>query len=112
MWATEAADGTIHVVVINQDATNEHDVAVTVPGQTATGTIESLTAPSISATSGVQLGAQTYGAKTTTGTLPTPTQSSSTPTSSVYTIPAPPASAQMLMIPPPSSAGGGRPIGH
>ncbi|HEX5192250.1 MAG TPA: glycosyl hydrolase family 79 C-terminal domain-containing protein [Solirubrobacteraceae bacterium] len=111
VWATEATDGTIHVVVINQDTANEHDVAVTVPGQTAAGNIESLTAPSISATSGVTLGGQSYGLRTTTGTLPTPTQSPSTPVSSVYTIPAPAASAQMLTIPPPPS-GGGSPIGH
>ncbi len=72
MWATKAADGTIHVVVINQDTVNEHDVAVTVPGQTTPGTIESLTAPSISATTGVSLGGQTFGAETSTGTLPGP----------------------------------------
>jgi hypothetical protein len=115
VWATEAADGTIHVVVINQDPADEHDVAVTVPGQTAAGTIESLTAPAITATSGVQLGGQTYGAETGTGKLPTPTQTSSAPASSIYTIPAPPASAQMLTIPPPpspSGGGGGSPIGH
>jgi hypothetical protein len=110
VWATRAADGTIHVVVINQDATNEHDVAVTVPGQTAAGTIESLTAPSISATGGVQLGDESYGPETATGTLPTLTQAASAPTSSVYTIPAPAASAQMLTIPPPPS-GGGSPLG-
>ena len=111
VWATKESDGTIHVVVINQDPATEHDVAVTVPGQTATGTIESLTAPSLSATSGVQLGDESYGAETTTGTLPTLTQAASAPASSVYTIPAPAASAQMLTIPPPPSGGGGTPIG-
>jgi hypothetical protein len=110
VWATDGADGAIHVVVINQDMTIEHDVAVTLPGQTATGTIESLTAPSISATSGVQLGGQSYGAKTTTGTLPTAGQTPVTPVSSAYTIPAPAASAQMLTIPPPASGGGGTPL--
>jgi hypothetical protein len=111
VWATRTADGTTRVVVINQDTTVEHDVSVTVPGQTANGTIESLTAPSISATSGVQLGDQTYGPETTTGTLPTLTQATAIPTSSVYTIPAPPASAQMLTLPPPASGGGGGPLG-
>jgi hypothetical protein len=112
VWATREADGVTHVVVINQDPSNEHDISVTVPGQTGAGTIESLTAPSISATSGVQLGQQSYGAETTTGKLPTPTQTSATPTGSTYTIPAPAASAQMLSIAPPSSGGGGgSPIG-
>jgi hypothetical protein len=101
VWATRAADGTIHVVVINQDTVNEHDVAVTVPGQTTPGTLESLTAPSITATSGVSLGGQTFGAETATGTLPGPAFTTvATPAASVYTIPAPAASAEMLTIPP------------
>jgi hypothetical protein len=101
VWATKAADGTIHVVVINQDTVNEHDVAVTVPGQTTPGAIESLTAPSISATSGVSLGGQTFGAETATGTLPGPTLTTpAAPAGGVYTIPAPAASAEMLTIPP------------
>jgi hypothetical protein len=100
VWATKAADGTIHVVVINQDPANEHDVAVTVPGQTTPGTLESLTAPSVSATSGVALGGQTFGSETSTGTLPAPAVTTpATPASSVYTIPAPAASATMLTIP-------------
>jgi hypothetical protein len=101
VWATKAADGTIHVVVINQDPVNEHDVAVTVPGQTTPGTIESLTAPSISATTGVSLGGQTFGAESSTGTLPAPAVTTpATPVAGVYTIPGPAASAEMLTIPP------------
>jgi hypothetical protein len=101
VWATQAADGTIHVVVINQDTANEHDVAVTVPGQTTPGTIESLTAPSISATGGVSLGGQTFGPDTSTGTLPGPAvTATATPAAGVYTIPAPAASAEMLTIAP------------
>jgi hypothetical protein len=114
VWATKESDGVVHVVVINQDTTAEHDVSVTVPGQTAAGTIEALTAPSISATSGVALGDASYGAETATGKLPTPTQASSIPTGSTYTIPAPAASAQMLTISPAGSdggGGGGSPIG-
>jgi hypothetical protein len=104
VWATKAADGTIHVVVINQDATNEHDVAVTVPGQTTPGTIVSMTAPSIDATSGVSIGGQTFGAETSTGTLPGPgIAATATPASGVYTIPAPAATAEMLTIPPVSA---------
>ncbi len=104
VWATKAADGTIHVVVINQDATNEHDVAVTVPGQTTPGTIVSMTAPSLDATSGVSIGGQTFGAETSTGTLPGPAvATTATPTASAYTIPAPAATAEMLTIPPASA---------
>lgn len=99
VWATRAADGSTHVVVINQDPSLEHDVSLTVPGQTAAGAIESLTAPALNATSGVTLGGQTFGALTTTGTLPAPQTTPVTPAGEVYTIPAPAASAQMLTIP-------------
>ncbi len=98
VWATKAANGTIHVVVINQGSAAQ-SIAVTVPGQTATGNISALTAPSISSTSGVSLGGQTFGATTPTGKLAAATTTPATPAGSVYTIPAPAASAAMLTIP-------------
>jgi hypothetical protein len=104
VWATKAADGTIRVVVINQATSTAHNVAVTLPGQTTPGTIEALTAPSISATSGVTLGGQTFGSETSTGTLPGPAVTTpAPPVSGVYTIAAPAASAEMLTIGPPGA---------
>jgi hypothetical protein len=109
VWATEGPDGTVRVTAINQDALNEHDVQVQVPGATATGSLETLQAPDITATSGVTLGGQTFGAETTTGTLPAPATTPVAPAGSVYTVPLPPGSAALLTIAPAagSSSGGG-----
>jgi hypothetical protein len=109
VWATEAPDGTVRVTAINQDTLNEHDVQVQVPAATAVGSLESLEAPGITATSGVTLGGQTFGAETATGTLPAPAATPVTPAAGNYTIPLPPGSAALLTIAPPagSSTGGG-----
>jgi hypothetical protein len=105
VWATKATDGSVRIVGINQDATAEHDVNVTVPGATATGSLETLSAPSLAATDGVSVGGQSFGDETTTGTLPAPPAATGvTPSSGSYTIPLPPGSAGMMTI---SNAGGG-----
>ncbi len=106
VWATQGPDGTIRVTAINQDTTAEHDVAVQIPGTTTGGTLEALQAPGISATSGVTLGGQTFGAETTTGTLPAPATTPVVPAASTYTIPLPPGSATMLTIPGGTTSGG------
>jgi hypothetical protein len=100
VWATQATDGTTRIVVINQDPTAEHTVSVAVPGASATGALEALSAPAISATSGVTLGGQTFGDETSTGVLPTaPATTPVAPTSGSYAITAPPASAELLTVP-------------
>ena len=108
VWATQGADGTTRVTLINQDPTAEHDVQVLAPGTggpAPVGALETLTAPSLSATSGVSLGGQTFGAETSTGTLPgSPATTPVTPLGGVYTVRLPAASAALLTI---SSAGGG-----
>jgi hypothetical protein len=105
VWATEAADGTVRIVAINQDGTAEHDVQVRLPGATAAGSLATLTAPSLAATTGVTLGGQSFGDETTTGTLPAaPAATPVSPSSGVYTVPLTPGSAGLLTI---SSAGGG-----
>lgn len=95
-WATQATDGTVHVVLINKSTTAAQPVALTLPRPTTVG-VESLTAPSATSTSGVSLGTQTFGDETTTGALPGALVS--TPLSSFFgsfTITVPPASAVML----------------
>jgi hypothetical protein len=107
VWATEGPDGTVRVTCINQDATAEHDVQIAVPGatNTAAGSLETLTAPSVAATTGVSLGGQSFGDATTTGTLPAPPAATPvTPAAGVYTVPLAPGSATLLTI---SSSGGG-----
>jgi hypothetical protein len=116
LWATQGADGTTRLVAINQDTTSDHTVSWQVPGATATGSLEALQAPSISATSGVSLGGQSYGPETSSGTLPGPPDT--TPVAPVlgsYSFDVPAASAELLTIPPaagtsaapPASGGGG-----
>jgi hypothetical protein len=109
IWATQGADGAVRVTLINQDPLNEHDVQVQIPGATAAGTLETLQAPSLSSTTGVTFGGQTFGAETTTGTLTGPAGSPVAPVAGTYTVPLPPGSAALLTIAgsPPSSGGGG-----
>jgi hypothetical protein len=105
VWATAAADGTVRIVAINQDGTAEHDVQVRLSGATATGSLATLAAPSLTATTGVTLGGQSFGDETTTGTLPAaPAATPVSPSSGVYTVPLAPGSAGLLTI---SNAGGG-----
>jgi hypothetical protein len=68
-WATRAPNGTVHVVLINEDTSRSHTVAVRIPAVHGTATLTRLLGPSVSATTGVTLGGQTYGSDTTTGTL-------------------------------------------
>ncbi len=105
-WGTVGPDGTVRVTCINQDATAEHDVAVTLPGATNPGSVETLAAPSLAATTGVTLGGQSFGDETATGTLPGPPATTPVaPAAGVYTVPVAPGSASMLTIS--GAAGGG-----
>ncbi len=97
VWATVGADGTTRVVLINQDSSAEHDVSLQLPGAVAQASLETLNAPGITATSGVTLGGQTFGAATSTGTLAAPLLTTPlAPAGGAYTIALPPASAAML----------------
>jgi hypothetical protein len=99
VWATVGPDGTVRVTAINQDATAEHDVNMLVPGATAGGSLETLAAPGLAATSGVSLGGQSFGDQTATGTLPgAPAATPVAPSSGVYTVPLASGSATLLTI--------------
>jgi hypothetical protein len=107
LWATQGGDGGVRVTLINKDPTAEHDVSLSVSGATVAGSLETLQAPSVSATDGVTLGGQTFGDETTTGTLPTPTTTPLAPVAGTYTVPLPAGSAALLTI----GGGGGGGIG-
>ena len=99
VWATRAPDGTERVTIINQDPSQAQTVSVTVPGATATGSVETLAAPGLAATTGVSLGGQSFGAETQTGTLAAPVTFPASAIDSVYTVQVAPASAALLTIP-------------
>jgi hypothetical protein len=117
VWATQAADGSIRVVVINKDTTSDHTVSLHPPGPASTSpaTLEAMQAPSVSSTSGVTLGGRTFGDQTATGTLPgAPVTTPVTPVSGAYSLDVPAASAELLTIPAPpgSGSGGGVLLAH
>jgi hypothetical protein len=108
VWATQGGDGAVRVTLINKDPAAEHDVQLSVSGATTPGSLEALQAPSVSATDGVTLGGQTFGAETTTGTLPaSPATTPVAPVAGTYTVPLPAGSAALLTIGANGGGGGG-----
>ncbi len=99
IWATQGTDGTTRAVVINKSTDTPATVQLQLPGPPAPAGAESLLAPSVSATTGITLGGQSFGTRTTTGTLPGIPQLSQInpdPTTGTYTLALPPASAVLL----------------
>jgi hypothetical protein len=69
-WATRAPDGTVRVVLINDDLSQSRTVSVAVADSAAVlARVEQLVAPSARATDDVTLGGQSYGTWTSTGKL-------------------------------------------
>jgi hypothetical protein len=107
VWATQGPDGTVRVTLINKDPAAEHDVALGVAGATAPGSLETLQAPSVSSTTGVTFGGQTFGDETTTGSLPAPPAATPVaPVAGSYAVPLPAGSAALLTIAGTSGGGG------
>ena len=99
-WATSAPDGTVHVVLINEDTAGSHTVTLHIAGPRGAATLERLQAPGISARTGVTLGGQSFGTATTTGTLAGHAALAMVPpTNGAYVVKIPRASAAMLTIP-------------
>ena len=73
-WATRAPDGRVRLVLIDKDPGAGRTITVHLPaGTTATtATVERMTAPGVTAASGVTLGGVGYGPSTTSGKLPVP----------------------------------------
>ena len=103
-WATRASDGTIHVVLINDDTAQSHTVDVRIAGAGGAATLERLRAPGVTALTGVTLGGQGFGTATTTGLLSGRSGIVSVkPANGTYAVRLSQASAAMLTIP--ASAG-------
>jgi hypothetical protein len=104
-WATRAPDGTLHIVLINEDTAASRTVAVRLPGVSRPATLTRLLGSAVSASTGVTLGGQTYGSATSTGTLAgRSTVVVVKKTGFGYVVTVPPASAAMLTIAPGSPA--------
>jgi hypothetical protein len=99
IWATQAPDRRIRVVLINAAMKRSRIVTVRVPGTQGAGTLESLRAPSAAARSGVELGGRSFGAQTDTGTLRGAARTISvTVTQGRYVVRLPAASAALLTL--------------
>lgn len=116
-WAALAPDGTLRVVLINDSLTDSRTVLVTPPSQgqlqallpsganppspNEPAQLTQLIAPSVYATGNITLGGQTFGAQTTTGVLSGPPATATImPSSGVYTVTLPAATAAMLTLAP------------
>jgi hypothetical protein len=100
VWATRAADGVIHVVVINKRLVRSQFLALRIAGARAPAEVQQLRAPSIHATGGVTFGGQTFGTETATGVLAGPADHETVRSAGGgYAVTVPAASATMLTIP-------------
>lgn len=96
-WATRASDGQLRVTLINDDPRSARQVTLRLAVAHGTATVERLAAPGLGAKSGVTLGGQGFGAKTTTGLLAGRVQSSTVrPAGRSYSVRVPAASAALL----------------
>ncbi len=100
VWATRAADGTVRVVLTNEGSST-HELAVRIPGKFDDATLTRLTAPSAGSQRGVTLGGQSFGAQSTTGVLAGPSQRASVSVDDGrYIVELPRVSAAMLVLSP------------
>ena len=104
-WATRAPDGSVHVVLINDDTAQSRTVAIRIAGATAMAALERLRATGVTASTGVTIGGQTYGSATRTGTLTGhSTVVSVRAKNGAYRVDLPSASAAMLTLAAPAPA--------
>jgi hypothetical protein len=95
VWATLAPDGHTRVTLINKDS-NPRRVELQLPPSSAPAELEWLRAPGASATRGVTLGGQGFGAETSTGALGAQHAQPVAQLFGSYSIELPPASAALL----------------
>ena len=100
VWATRGVKGTVRVVLINDSPTHAVTVALQPPTASSSGTLERLVAPRLSATNGVTIAGQSFGAATPTGVLPgAPSTVSLEPIQHRYVVTVAPGSVAMLSVP-------------
>jgi hypothetical protein len=98
-WATRGRDGTLRIVMINDDPHTARELNVRLPVAHGTASLERLEAPALDSTSGVTLGGQGFGQRTTTGRLAgTPRLDTVKPSGRSYLIKVPAGSAALLTV--------------
>jgi hypothetical protein len=99
-WATLAGNHTLRVALINESLTRAYTVAVGGTGSSSgTATLQRLQAHSAYSTSGVMLGGQGFGSRTSTGMLAGQPQSIPVrPGGGRYTVDVPASSAALLTV--------------
>jgi hypothetical protein len=97
-WATDAPDGKIRVVLIN-DGNRQRVISLTAPLPAGLAKLERLLAPSIQSQQDVTLGGQTFGSQTRTGRLAgRPITAAVRPVAGTYVVQLPAGSAAMLTL--------------
>jgi len=98
VFSTLGADGQTRVVLINKDTTTPVTVDLQLPNSTAPAQLQTLSAPSISATGGITFAGRSFGASTATGVLDGAPQSTTvTPLLGSYPVSVPAGSAALLI---------------
>ncbi|MDQ6840972.1 MAG: glycosyl hydrolase family 79 C-terminal domain-containing protein, partial [Actinomycetota bacterium] len=98
-WATRAPDASTRVTLINHSTTAQTITLKTAPSA-ATATVQVLRAPGLAARAGISFAGQSFGSRTTTGTLRGHVQSATlTPVGSHYLVALPAASEALVTIP-------------
>ncbi len=98
-WATLAPDHRVRVLLINDSLTSPARVLVRTQWRGA-GSVQRLRAPGAGATTGLEIGGESFGAHTATGVLAPPRQQTVTPHSGAYAVTMPAASAALLTLTP------------
>jgi Glycosyl hydrolase family 79 C-terminal beta domain len=97
VWATQAPDGKLRVVMINKSPDTPAQVQLQLPGTPVGAVLQALSAPSLGATGSVSFAGQTFGSQTSTGVLPgTPGATPIDPTAGTYNVQVPAGSALVL----------------
>jgi hypothetical protein len=97
IWTTQGRDRRLRVLVINDDLHRPTTVAIHLPGSAAPANLERLSAPGVSARSGVILAGQSYGVRTSTGVMSGPRRSRLVAAQhGRYVVRVPPAAAALL----------------
>ena len=98
-WATRARDGTLRVVLINEDASHPVTVTLGASRLNRPALLERLQAPGIQSASGVRIGGQSFAPRTSTGNLSgRPGKLTVRPRGGAYLVSLPAASAAMLIL--------------